>query len=96
MGHQSLAFWRNIMTFKSISDIKIKIEAPKQTRDVVNEIDILLSGSIRTEKFEFLPAYESFEFKAILSTINQLTAFGASVKRYGLTRSFQPFHHLKL
>lgn len=79
------------MTFKSISDIKIKIEAPKQTRDVVNEIDILLSGSIRTEKFEFLPAYESFEFKAILSTINQLTAFGASVKRYGLTRSLLAF-----
>lgn len=79
------------MTQLSLNNMQITLVEPKQKRDIVNELDVILGSAIETEPFNFTPGAESLELATILTTIDQLEAFNVSVKRYGLTRSLLAF-----
>jgi len=79
------------MAFNPLADFKIQVEVPKHVPKVVT-VDAVEEGRLLlAEKTSLQLAKEEIELASIRSTIEQLSAFGATVSRYGLTRSLLAF-----
>jgi hypothetical protein len=80
------------MSFVPLKDISVEIITPPQ-RHQAREVTrpTLFIEDIDAAPFELQLDREEVELEQALTTINQLTAYTASVKRFGLTRSLQAF-----
>jgi len=79
------------MAFNPLADFKIQVEAPKHVPKVVTGDAVEEGRLLLAEKTSLQLAKEEIELASIRSTIEQLSAFGATVSRYGLTRSLLAF-----
>ena len=80
------------MTFVPITEMNINIEGPRRTiGEKEKVVESLRSDDIHTEAFEFRYDNEARDLEELAISIEQLSAFRDTVKRYGLTRSLISF-----